>query len=820
MRRTLSVLAVAASAAAVLAAPATAAEAASVKWRDCPFEGPVQCATVPVPTDYRNPNGPKIDIQISRRTSTRPDLRRGTLIMHQGGPGPHLDNAASVDKLLPRSVLDAYDIVSFDQRGFGTSAPVRCGLEPSEQFTFPWPLPGGEPAMRQRAERIAQKCAGQKLMPFMGTANVARDVDRIRAALGERRVSYFGVSYGTYVGVAYDMLFPGRVDRVLLDSNVDPTAAWRGAFRDAMTTGVDVRFNDLAAFLRRDRADLQREFLDLVRKLDQAPLATPSGALTGSHLRITLFSALYRDETFPLVARMMTAARDGDGPAAAEVGNKLGVWYDDDNDASAELGVFCGDVASPRNPELYATEAEADARRYPLTGGAGSAIWPCAFWAHKPIDAPVKANPEGRPNILLVNNLRDPATTHGAATALRRQYGDRARLVSVDHGGHGAYLFGENACAQRIGTDFLVHGVRPPDLTCPDRHAALAGELAHLTGVEGAPGAAAEVRDSTGVARFQSGVADVATGRPMLASDRVRVFSNTKAFVAVVVLQLVAERRVELDAPVERYLPDLIRANGNDGREITVRQLLQHTSGLPDFDSAVFEPGGYSRHRLDHHTPQELVADAVSRPRLSRPGTKFDYSTTNYVVAGMIIEKVTGHRYASEVENRILRPLGMGDTSLPGDEATPRGQHARGYAHLDDEGRISASGRRIDVTMVNPSMVWAGGEAVSTVGDLNTFFAALLGGGLLPPEQLAEMHRTVPADLMPGAEYGLGLIRMPLSCGGEYWTHGGSGLGYQTREGATADGRQVSIVITTSPATRAQSDAMLGAVDTALCAAR
>ncbi|WP_414944500.1 alpha/beta fold hydrolase [Amycolatopsis sp. cmx-11-32] len=818
MRKIFTVLAVAVSAAAALPVPAAAT--VGLSWGDCPFEGPAECAIVDVPLDYRNPGGERLGVHVSRLRSTRLDLRRGVLVMNQGGPGPHLADTATIHELVPRSVLDAYDIVSFDQRGFGASAPVRCGLEPSEQFTFPWPLPGGEPAMRQRARRIAQKCAGQARMPFLGTANVARDVDRIRAALGEERVSFLGVSYGTYLGVAYDSMFPRRVDRMLLDSNVDPTAAWRGTFRESMTTGVEVRFGDFAAFLGRDRAELQHEYLDLVRRLDQAPLPTPSGMLTGSHLRITLFASLYDDDTFPLAARMLVAARDRDAAATAEVGDQLGVWYDDDNDASGELGVFCADGTFSRNAATYAAQAAVDARRYPLTGGAGAAIVPCAFWASDPIDQPIRANPRGRSNILLVNNLRDPATTHGAATALRRQYGDRARLVGVDKGGHAAYLFGGNACAQRIGTDFLTRGARPPDLTCPSRHAALAGDLEHLTGVEGAPGAAAEIRDSAGVVRFQSGVADLATGRPMLAGDRVRVFSNTKTFVATVVLQLVAERRVELDTPVERYLPGLLRATGNDGRDITIRQLLQHTSGLPDFDSAVFGPGGYPRHRFDHHTPDELVADAVTRPRLSVPGTEFHYTTTNYVVAGMIIEKVTGRPYATEIENRILRPLGMRDTTLPGDRATLPGRHARGYAHLDGDGRISDTGRRIDVTVLNPSLVWAGGEAVSTLSDLNTFFAALLAGRLLPPAQSAEMRRTVPADLIPGAAYGLGLMRVPLSCGGEYWTHGGSGLGYQTREGATADGRQVSIVITTSPATRAQSDGMLEAVDTALCAAR
>ena len=808
MRKTLILLAVVAGVATFGQAPA---QAQGPDWGPCPFER-AECATVAVPVDYREPDGAQLDIHVSRLRSQRPDLRRGTLIMNQGGPGPHLADTAAIHELVPQSVLDAYDIVSFDQRGFGPSAPVRCGLEPEEQFTFPWPLPGGEPAVRDRARRIADKCSTQELMPYLGTANVARDMDRIRAALGVEKITYLGVSYGTYLGVAYDQLFPGRVDRMLLDSDIDPAAAWRGTFRDSMTNGVDTRFGDFAAYLGRDRDDLQREFLDLVAGLDRNPLATPSGALTGSHLRLVLFASMYNDKAFPLAAGMMTAVRDRDAATAAELGDELQVWYDDDNDASAELGVFCADGTFPRDPGTYAKQAAQDARRYPLTGGAGAAIWPCAFWASDPIDRPVEVNPRGRANILLTNNLRDPATTIGAATSLRRQYGDRARLVGVDQGGHGAYMFSPNACVQQIGTDFLVSGVRPADMTCPAEHAGLAGALTHLTTAEGVPGAAAEVRDTTGTTQLSSGVADVATERPMKATDRVRVFSNTKAFVATVVLQLVAEGEVDLDAPVETYLPGLLGDTG-----ISVRHLLQHTSGLPDFDSAVFEPGGYARHRLDHHEPAELIADAVAQPRLSLPGAEFHYSTTNYVIAGLLVEKLTGRPYENAVRDRILRPLKMRDTVLPGDRATIPGRHARGYAHVDDDGAISDTGRRIDVTTLNPSLVWAGGEAVSTVSDLNTFFAGLLDGTLLAPAQLAEMRKTVPANLVPGSQYGLGLLRVPLSCGGEYWTHGGSGLGYVTRAGATTDGRQVSIVATSSPSTRAQSNALLGAVDTALC---
>jgi D-alanyl-D-alanine carboxypeptidase len=418
----------------------------------------------------------------------------------------------------------------------------------------------------------------------------------------------------------------------------------------------------------------------------------------------------------------------------------------------------------------------------------------------------------------LLNNLRDPATTYAGAVNLRRAFGDRARLVAVDHGGHGVYLSAGNACADEAGTDFLVTGARPVGgLTCSAGHAGLQAALQHVTAVDGTPGALAEFRDPHGTFVASSGVADVATGRQPQAGDQFRIFSNTKTFVATVVLQLVAEGKVELDAPIERYLPGLLRANGNDGREISVRELLQHTSGLPDFDSAVFAPGGYYAHRFDHHTPQELIRTATATPRLSPPGTQFHYATTNYVVAGLLIEQVTGHPYADEIRDRIIGPLGLTGTAVPGDDPLLKGPHLRGYAHLDGHDQISDTGRPVDVTPLNPSLVWAGGAMTSTVGDLNTFFTALIGGRLLPPAQLAAMETTVPADLVPGAAYGLGLIRIPLSCGGQYWAHGGDGLGYQTREGVTSDGRAVTIVHTTSPSDQRQFADAFQAVDTALC---
>ena len=810
---------------------AVAAERSAVAWGRCPFDvgnSGAECTTVRVPLDYRQPNGRTIEIHVSRRPATDRAHRRGVLVTSSGGPQAHLSDTVDLAGKLPASIRAQYDVVSFDQRGFGLSAPVSCGLRPDQQYGIPWPLLGGEPAMDARARQTARQCAAKAgtIVPYLGTMNVARDVDRIRIALGEERIAFLGISYGSYLGTAYDALFPERLDWALLDSVVDATAGWRGVWRASLTTGLETRVPAFLAFAAKNAAryrlgstpaQVRATMLELIARAARVPLVTPKGTIASTQLRLAVFGAAYNDAAFSLLAQMLVAVRDRNATAAASAADELQVWYDDDRTASGQLAVFCADGSFPRSPQIYAREARADAARYPLTGGASASIWPCAYWASDPIDPPVTPATTGRHNILLINNLHDPATTYDGARNLQRAFGDRARLVGVNHGGHGAYLAAGNACADQIGTDFLLTGALPiRDLTCPAAHDGLRGAMEHLTTVDRSPGVLAEVRDGHGTVTYGAGVRDVRTGAAPRAGDAFRIFSNTKAFVATVALQLVAEHRIALDAPVERYLPGVVRGNGNDGRRTTVRQLLQHTSGVPDFDSSVFAPGRYYADRLDHHTPAELVRSSLSQPSL---GAGFHYSTTNYVLAGMIIERVTGRPYGAEITDRILRPLGLRGTSIPGDEPGLGGRHLRGYAHLDAKNQIADAGRPVDVTPLNPSLVWAGGAMVSTVADLNTFFTALLGGRLLPPTQLKAMMTTVPADLIPGAEYGLGLLQAPLSCGGVYWGHGGGGLGYQSRGGVTTDGRAVTLVHTSWPPTEQQSQDALRTVDTALCEA-
>ncbi|MGW4906350.1 serine hydrolase domain-containing protein [Streptomyces sp. NPDC004270] len=307
-----------------------------------------------------------------------------------------------------------------------------------------------------------------------------------------------------------------------------------------------------------------------------------------------------------------------------------------------------------------------------------------------------------------------------------------------------------------------------------------------------------------------AGTADLRTGRPMNTSDRLRVGSVTKTFTATVVLQLAAEHRLSLDASVDRYLPGLIHAHGYDGRHITVRQLLRHTSGLPDYlDAPEWEHPERVRYR--HFEPGELIAQALELPR---PQQSWHYATTNYLVLGQIVRKITGRSPEDEISRRVIRPLGLHDTYWPGDETRIQGAYSHSYF-------TSADGQRVDGTDWNTSFGGVGGALVSTQGDLTRFATALLGGRLLPAAQLTEMKRTVAADpdrLWPGARYGLGLISSPLSCGGVWWGHAGTVPGgHRALVAVGPGGRSVAVALNQVPDSLQAELDFQDLVDKSLC---
>lgn len=308
---------------------------------------------------------------------------------------------------------------------------------------------------------------------------------------------------------------------------------------------------------------------------------------------------------------------------------------------------------------------------------------------------------------------------------------------------------------------------------------------------DGVPGVTATAKDGRGTWSSTAGVGNLNTGRPRSADDRYRVGSITKTFVSTVLLQLEAERRLSLDDTVEKWLPGVVHGNGHDGSRITLRQLLNHTSGIfnytedETFGRTYFLKAGFFQHRYDTQTPADLVAIAMSHQPYFAPGTSWHYSNTNYVVAGMVIEKVTGRSYADEIRHRIIDPLQLTATSLPGTRVTVPRPSSRAYSKLAE----TTTGPTYDVTQLNPSLASSAGEMISDSTDLNRFYSALLRGNLLPARQLKEMKTTVKAEGIPNTSYGLGLMDHTLTCGIHVWGHDGGIHGSSSSATTTADGR-------------------------------
>jgi D-alanyl-D-alanine carboxypeptidase len=318
------------------------------------------------------------------------------------------------------------------------------------------------------------------------------------------------------------------------------------------------------------------------------------------------------------------------------------------------------------------------------------------------------------------------------------------------------------------------------------------------------PGALAAVREPDGRTRdYTAGVGDLATGSRVPVNGQVRIASNTKMFTSTVVLQLVGEGRIGLDDPVEKYLPGIV-----DG--ITVRQLLQQTSGLPDYDDVLITD--YFKVQHTFYEPRQLVDAALTRPPLFAPGEGWSYANTNYVLAGLVVQQVTGRPIGEEITRRIIDRLGLRATYWPVEQDIRRA-HPHGY-WPDAEGGL------VDVTEMEPSMGWAAGQLISTPRDLNAFMTALLGGKLLRGAQLSAMKTLVDApdfDTTGTARYGLGLATFDLSCGGVAWNHGGNAPGYVTRNAITEDGRAATVVVTGPAMSLPAAEHIEKAVDTALC---
>jgi pimeloyl-ACP methyl ester carboxylesterase len=487
-RTTVSVTATVASLATVFAPavsqagpPASSAQpSSSIRWEKCPAdisavpipEG-MQCGTLKVPLDYRDPDGRTIDLAVSRLPSKKPEKRRGVLLTNPGGPSEGQSYPAFlVATGLPQSVLDSYDVIGFDPRGIGRSTPVTCALTEAQlgSGSIPPYARNASDVTKHAAEvqQVAEQCAQSRsawMLPHVSTANTARDMDRIRAALGESTISYAGASWGTHLGAVYTTLFPQRSDRIVLDSNLGP-GGWDYASDRLWSRGVEDRFPDFATFaaanhreygLGRTPAQVRAKYFELAERLEKKPIPTPDGPFDHVAFRLVTFGLLYGPTQLPLLAGILRAVDANQPPPPLPGGGSV---TDAENLISGRYYMICNDSRWPTSVATYQRNVAVDRIRYPLFGAAGANITPCAFWP-KPVEQPVRITDRGPSNVLLVQNLRDPATPLAGARQLRQALGDRATMVTADQGGHGLYPLGRNQCAKHAVTTYLTTGERP-----------------------------------------------------------------------------------------------------------------------------------------------------------------------------------------------------------------------------------------------------------------------------------------------------------------------------------------------------------------------
>jgi D-alanyl-D-alanine carboxypeptidase len=399
-----------------------------------------------------------------------------------------------------------------------------------------------------------------------------------------------------------------------------------------------------------------------------------------------------------------------------------------------------------------------------LVAAAALAVAPRAAAAHASTSA------MARTNAAAAGGTDNSPTTHYLSPGDSLAAGTNAAGAGVASTDMGALCCGSAAAA---------HVLKPSTST---RTTPLLQRLVKGLVREGAPGALAEVRTQTRIRRAAAGVSQRQPRLALRATDRWRVASITKSFVATVVLELVAEGKLSLDDTVEHWLPGLVP----NGAAITLRELLNHTSGLFNYnDDPIWVPSLLADPRRIW-LPTELVALADSQTPYFSPGTGWHYANTNYVLLGRVIEAATGRSLGDELRDRIFQPLGLGATSFP------MGPDASGLAHayVGEATLMIPSGLQDITTLLNPSWLWAAGALVSDADDVTTFYARLLSGRILRPDLLTAMRTVTP----PARDYGLGLMRFDTYCG-RLFGHEGDFNGYRSVAVSRPNGSRVAVVM-------------------------
>lgn len=455
-----------------------------VVWHACPDPDLAavrgECAEIRVPLDYSAPGGRTIGLAISRVPATDPARRRGVLLTNTGGPGvPALNPGQGVRSGLSAEVRATYDLIGFDPRGVGRSAPVACG----------WPagrVPGGDAQPGpdrasfdrnvQRAAHLAALCIGAEgaALPHINTRNTARDMRMIGVVLGESKISYYGPSYGSYLGAVFTQMFPEHSDRIVLDSVVDPERYWLGLFQDS-GPATEAALAEWAKTVAAEQQQFQlgdstgavlTTVRDLIARVAQRPIEIAGLSVDDDNLLTVLNLALsypmYTAELAELI-QQLRAVGDGHAVQPIPLWEVMRGWVGSGGLFEAHMAIKCGDVAAPRDPEWYWGNIERSRIEWPIFGPLANNIAPCAFWP-APLEPPTRI--QHSVPVLLLHADGDIRTPYSGAQSMRRLM-SASRLVTLRDTRWHSVLTLQNPCIGAAVDQFLLDGELPQaDMDC------------------------------------------------------------------------------------------------------------------------------------------------------------------------------------------------------------------------------------------------------------------------------------------------------------------------------------------------------------------
>ena len=461
----------------VIAPPATATTdpgADTIDWQPCAANPQADCGWVTVPIDWSHPSGPTIQLAVSRVRATDPADKVGSILVNPGGPGGPGAEAVESGFRLSSAITSRFDTIGFDPRGVGLSHPVVCG---SNEVAAPHPdIPATPAEFAQLAAyntTLARSCRALTgpLFDFLDTGSVARDMDAIRAALGEKKLNFYGVSYGTLMGQEYAEAFPTHVGAMVLDSNMDHSQPGTWQFLESQSAATEASFRQFVAWCDRTAAcllhgkDVRALVADLYARADSGRLVEPGIGALSSYLLISVINSMFYDPSWQELAQELIYLRDL--PATA---GTAAAPNQDQPVAEPFQPIFCEDWRLPVHDvgqldamrAVLASVVTPDLKYSPL---AMRATTGCIGWPAKVNDPQHRLSVHGAPPILMLNSRYDPATPYPWAVTAAQQSG--AVLLTYDGWGHDAYSK-HSPCVIDATDHYLLTGVTPPrGMHCP-----------------------------------------------------------------------------------------------------------------------------------------------------------------------------------------------------------------------------------------------------------------------------------------------------------------------------------------------------------------